>query len=424
MERNRKILISKNTVNKILSITIAITLWVIVIGGENPIKDRTIHDVPVVLNNLDVLTDNNLAIAGDTDYTVDVKIKGQRTIVDPLTVKDIKVEADLFGYGKGQNYINVTATIPDNTELVEIRSPRIQVILEDLVAVSKPVNISFRNVPEGKEVGGLVLQPTGVEVSGAQSLVDSVAWAFGTVNAADYAGSEANTVQVELQPLNDGEALVENVRMSSQYADVTYTLMDVKEVPLVVTMAGDPGLNMAVDEIIVSETVKIRGLTPDLEMVQELIVEPVDLAALELDETGHAALTLTPILPQGVELSRDNTVLKGSIRVKEVSAEIIDYGGEDIRIVNLPEGVEASIDPGRYTVTVKAGEEMIETLEKEDIVLEVDGSGLTAEDLLADHNFVAGNGRVELEIKAVCEKAFDQVDVMPKTVMVNVTVTE
>ena len=201
MDRNKKSKLSQNTWNKILSIGLAVVLWVVVIGGENPIKDRTIHGVPVVLKNLDVLEDQNLAIAGDTEYTVDVKIKGQRTTVDPLTTKDITVEADLFGYGKGQNYINVTAVIPDNTELVEIRSPRIEVIIEDLVAVSKPVNINFTNVPEGKEVGGLKLQPGSVEVSGAKSLVDSVAWAFGTVNTDEAVVGNSTTVQVELQPL-------------------------------------------------------------------------------------------------------------------------------------------------------------------------------------------------------------------------------
>jgi len=419
MDRNKKL--SKNTVNKILSIGLAVVLWVVVIGGENPIKDRTIHAVPVELKNLDSLADNNLAIAGDTEYTVDVKIKGQRTTVDPLTINDITVEADLFGYGKGQNYINVTATIPDNTELVEIRSPRIQVVIEDLVAVSKPVNISFRNVPEGKEVGGLILQPMDVEVSGAKSLVDSVAWAFGTVNVSDADEDGVTTVQVELQPLNDGEVMVENVRMSSQFADVTYTIMDVKEVPLVVALDGDPGVDKAVDQIAAAEKIKIRGLPEALADLNEVTTEPVDLSALEVDEEGRAKLMLTPILPEGVELSRDNTVLECEILLKDVMTETIAYGGSDIQIVGLPEEMEAFIDPGMYTVTVKAEEEIIDTLEKDDIRLEVDLTKLM-EDKLMDE-IAAGEHRiVEVTIKAMYEKAFDQVSVVPEAVPVDITI--
>ena len=75
MERNKQSKISQSTWNKILSVVLAFVLWTVVIGGENPIKDRTIHSVPVTLKNLDSLAEHNLAIAGDTDYTVDVKIK-------------------------------------------------------------------------------------------------------------------------------------------------------------------------------------------------------------------------------------------------------------------------------------------------------------------------------------------------------------
>ncbi|MBR2001939.1 MAG: hypothetical protein IJ994_06485 [Firmicutes bacterium] len=413
MDRNKKSRISQNTWNKILSVFLAIVLWTVVIGGENPIKDRTIHAVPVELKNLDSLADHNLAIAGDTDYTVDVKIKGQRTTVDPLTVNDILVEADLFGYGKGQNYINVTALIPDNTELVEIRSPRIQVVIEDLVAVSKPVNINFTNVPEGKEVGGLMLQPASVEVSGAKSLVDSVAWAFGTVNTAETEAGKPVTVQVELQPLNDGEVMVENVRMSSQFADVTYTIMDVKEVPLVVPTSGDPGLDKAVESFEVPESIKIRAVKEVLDTVEEISAEPVDLAALELDETGSALLTLTPVLPEGVELSRDNTVLEGTIRLKEVAAETIAYGGPEILVNDAPENLEGSIEPGMFNVTIKADPEVLETLEKEDIQLFVNAEAVPVED-----------GEVELKIEAKYEKPFAQVTIAPEVVKVKFVVME
>ncbi|MBQ4504171.1 MAG: hypothetical protein II983_00750 [Firmicutes bacterium] len=413
MDRNKKSKLSQNTWNKILSIGLAVVLWVVVIGGENPIKDRTIHGVPVVLKNLDALEDQNLAIAGDTEYTVDVKIKGQRTTVDPLTTKDITVEADLFGYGKGQNYINVTAVIPDNTELVEIRSPRIEVIIEDLVAVSKPVNINFTNVPEGKEVGGLKLQPGSVEVSGAKSLVDSVAWAFGTVNTDEAEVGTSTTVQVELQPLNDGEVMVENIRMSSQYADVTYTIMDVKEVPLVVPVIGDPGLDKAVESFEVAEMIKIRGTEELLAAVESISTEPVDLSMLELDEMGDAKVVLMPILPEGVELSRANTVLEGKIHLKDVAAEIVAYGGTEIVVNDAPENMEGTIEPGMYNVTVKADPEVLETLEKEDIQLFVHAAEVPHED-----------GEVELKIEARYEKAFDQVSISPETVKVSFVVLE
>ena len=405
MARNKKI--SQNTVNKILSVAIAVILWAIVIGGENPIKDRTIHSVPVQLKNLESLTNNNLAIAGDTYYTVDVKVKGQRTVVDPLTTKDIIVEADLFGYGKGQNYINLTASIPDNTELVEIRSPRIQVNIESLVGQSKPVNINFRNVPDGKEVGAVILQPTGVEISGAESLVNSVAWAFGSVDTKEYVEGEVNTIQVELQPLDRGEARVENVKMSSMYADVTYTVMDLKEVPLVVKTMGDPGLDKAIDTMDVPKSVIVRGLGETLKEVREVVVEPLDLSALELDENDQATVVLLPILPEGVELANANPEITAVLTLKDVSAKAIDFGGDDIQVLNVAEDMNGSIEPGRFTVIIKGSDELLDTLEKDDIQLFVDAAEVPY-----------GDDLVELMIQTQYKKPFDQVSVAPETVQV------
>lgn len=400
--------ISPNTVNKILSVTIAIFLWIFVIGGENPVvKERTIRSVPVNLKNLEMLEDNNLTIAGSTQYTVDVKIKGQRTVVDPLTAEDIEVEADLFGYGQGQHYINVTAIVPDNTELVEIRSPRIQVNIEEMIATSKPVNINFANVPEGKEIGGLVIQPTEVEVSGAKSLVDSVAWAFGTVNVSGYEEGKANAVQVELQPLNDGEALVENVRMSSLYADVNYTVMDVKEVPLTLNTQGDLD-GRVIEDIEVPQTIQVRGLAKDLEKVLRVVTEPVNLASLELDENESAAVQLTVQLPRGVELSKNNPSLTAVFRCKRASATTMEYTGDEIQLTNLPESMEGEIVAGTYTVTVKGDANLIHRLRKSDITLVVDGSEIREE------------GEVSLAVQTECDQELEHVSVTPEFVTVRV----
>lgn len=405
MNPNSKI--SPNTVNKILSVIIAIFLWVFVIGGENPVKERTIHSVPVNLKNLETLEDNNLAIAGSTEYTVDIKIKGQRTTVDPLTADDIEVEADLFGYGQGQNYINVTAIVPDNTELVEIRSPKIQVNIEELIAVSKPVNINFANVPEGKEIGGLVIQPTEVEVSGARSLVDSVAWAFGTISISGYEEGKTNAAQVELQPLNDGEALVDNVRMSSLYADINYVVMDVKEVPLTVRTEGEPE-DLVMTKIEAPQTVEVRGLSKDLEDVREVVAEPVDLTDLEPDESGSVSVALTAQLPKGVELAKKNPTLQAVFHFKGAASVTLEYEGDEIQLLDLSETMEGQIPAGAYAVTVKGEEAAIRRLKKSDITLFVDGSDIQEE------------GTVVLPVQAKCSETVDHISVEPESVTVQI----
>jgi YbbR domain-containing protein len=189
--------------------------------------------------------------------------------------------------------------------------------------------------------------------------------------------------------------------------------MDVKEVPLVIPTVGDPGLDLAVETFEAPKTIKIRGVKEILDTVEEISAEPVDLAALEADELGDVVVQLMPLLPEGVELSRDNAVLEGKIHLKGVMAETIVYGGTDILVERLPENLESAIDPGMYTVIIKADPEVLESLEKDDIQLFVDAETVAAED-----------GEVELKIRTRYEKAFDQVSVSPEMVKVKFLVIE
>ncbi len=390
------------TINKILSVVIAILLWVFVIGEINPAKEQTFTGIPVQLRNLEVLASSNLAIAGTTDYVVDVKVRGQRSVIDNLLPEDIVAEADLFGYGQGQNYINVRVAIPENTELVEVRSQKIQVVIEELVAVSKPVRVEFVNVPEGKEIGGMSIQPADVEVSGAKSLVGSVASAFGRVDVTGYERGRSNTVQMELQPINDGEAAVGNVRMSSQYADVTYTVMDRKEVPLVVPVEGEIGADKVLSEKVVPETIWIRGTASALRDVEEITTEPVDVSRV----ADGAEVLLSPVLPEGIELARTNSALRGTFRFKTAASKTLEFTAEEIQLRNLPEGFEGHVAEGVYIVVVKGEPEAVEALDKESVSLSADAGSVQEET------------SVSLALTADCSVQMDTVSVEPETVEV------
>ena len=125
---------SGRTISIILSIIIALLLWSYVIIQVNPTKEETISRVPVQLLNIQSLTARQLAIAGDGEYMVDVVVEGRRADIMKVSSEDIVAEADLFGWSKGENYIPVNVKVPAGLKLIEVRSAKIQVTIEDLVA--------------------------------------------------------------------------------------------------------------------------------------------------------------------------------------------------------------------------------------------------------------------------------------------------
>ena len=70
--------------------------------------------------------------------------------------------------------------------------------------------------------------------------------------------AEKRTVQSEVVPLNKAEMIVENVRLSSSYVNVSARLLQVKEVPLVVEMVGNLADGYGA-EIDVPQSVLIKG---------------------------------------------------------------------------------------------------------------------------------------------------------------------
>ncbi len=246
------------------------------------------------------------------------------------------------------------------------------------------------------------IQPADVEVSGAKSLVGSVASAFGRVDVTGYERGRSNTVQMELQPINDGEAAVGNVRMSSQYADVTYTVMDRKEVPLVVPVEGEIGADKVLSEKVVPETIWIRGTASALRDVEEITTEPVDVSRV----ADGAEVLLSPVLPEGIELARTNSALRGTFRFKTAASKTLEFTAEEIQLRNLPEGFEGHVAEGVYIVVVKGEPEAVEALDKESVSLSADAGSVQEET------------SVSLALTADCSVQMDTVSVEPETVEV------
>ena len=110
--------------------------------------------------------------------------------------------------------------------------------IEDLVALSKPVNVVYRgNFPANTEEGDLELRTAEIEVTGAKSAVESVNEIRAYIDVDDLS-TERKTFQSEVIPLNQAEIIVENVNLSSSYVNISVRLLQLKEVPLVVETTG------------------------------------------------------------------------------------------------------------------------------------------------------------------------------------------
>lgn len=115
----RKNLMNKFTL-RILSLFIAIFIWLLVVNIEDPVRTITITDVPVTFANESYIESmNKVALMEDGKDTVDVKVTGASSIMKKISRDNISAVADL-------------------TQIVDLKSDPIMV----------PVYVSYSGIEE------------------------------------------------------------------------------------------------------------------------------------------------------------------------------------------------------------------------------------------------------------------------------------
>ncbi len=354
-----------STFNKVLSVVIALLLWVYVIGEVNPTTQHTFTNVPVSLVSMETLTSRGLAVAGSSDYTVDIVVEGQRADISKLNMDEVVATADLFGFGKGQSYIEVSVKVPETVKKIEVRPARIPVNIEELVAVSKPVRVSVNGLETGnQEVGNIKLKPSEIEVTGAKSQVDSVEFIQATLDATKIL-ENGSTLQVTAIPLDHNETPVRNVRLSSEYVEVSAKLFGVKSVKLNAQTIGELSEGYEISSIELPNTIAVKGSKSTLRSLTEVNTEAIDLTDVSSNTTQKVKIQL----PDGVELANANKTIEVKILVKEVVAKEFTYSADEIAVEGLSQGYKASIQTSEITVKVIGDDSVMDTIQKEDFKL-------------------------------------------------------
>jgi len=395
----------EKTITIILSILVALVLWAYVLGEVNPTTQQTIANVPVQLLNIQSLTARELAISGDGKYTVNVIIEGKRSDIMNITAQDIIAEADLFGWSKGENFVPVNVIAPESLKILEAKPAKVEVTIEDLVALSKPVEVIFRgNMPADTEEGAIEVKPAAIEITGARSEVEAVTSVQVTVEVADFS-AEGSTVQVIASAVNYAGMPVENIKLSANYIQVFAKLLRVKEIPLSVSIVGELAEGLGA-ELSVPETIKIKGTKGVIDEITSIDAEPVDVTGV----TGNGTVSVKVILPEGVELAKGYENIQAGVVVEQISTKVFEYAADEIVLEGLTAGKSVTIQIASVEVKVTGRIDIVDQLEKEDLILYIDTEELA-------------EGIQNVTIKASHEVALHTVTILPEEVTIELLQT-
>ena len=364
-------MLKSKKLNIVLAILAAVVLWAYVLGEVNPNTSDTIRGVPITFANEDMLEAEGLTILQTSAQAVNIHISGNRNDVNRVEAGDFTVICDVEGLQEGESTVRLTVTGPDTVTIDRISEEKITVTVDELVTAEKNIEVVISGeVSADQEPYVVETSSDTVQVTGAATLIDRIT----SVNAIVDVGSvtdEMRTLTLELVPVDEQGSTVENVALSQSRINVTIVMMTKKTVALdvPVTNQNAGGFERTVD---VPKTIVIKGTEEDLAAVDSISCETVDLAGI----TEDTEVRLTPVLPEGIQVSSESEGLSASVTVKPLSSATFTFDEGDIQIINRDSSLTYTISPVEITVNVTGTESVIEGLQNGDLTLTVDAADL------------------------------------------------
>ena len=357
----------RKRIDIIISLLLAIALWVYVVGEMDPTMRQTFHGVTIQYANEATMHDIGLGVASYGEQELSVTVTGARSRITALQATDIQAVVDLSEAAKGTNQLTIRVSLPSGLEVYRQSLDQVTVVADDFVAEKKDVKISYLGeYAKDTEPTTIAIDPESVNVSGAASLVEKVSYVRGRVENLNSGGTES-TVATRLVAVDANGKEVENVQLSQDTANVTCALYRTKSVALTVPIT-DNSTDANERETEIPDTITIKGTRQTLEGIDSVEAEPIDITTI----MENSSIEIKPILPEGVLLADSSSGLKMKVTVTDASStKVLTFDEDDIVIEGLGDNLAAALSTKEVTVTFTGTEEQTKALSKDNVSLSI-----------------------------------------------------
>ena len=391
----------------ILSMLLALIIWLIAITQENPLVQREYDEaIPVSVRNID----ESLALIQNLrNRTVTVTLRAPERAFDELTANDFSAYIDLEGLEEGVHDVDVTVSVVDpQVKVLSVQAPKLHVELDQVSTRLVKVQTLVNDQPAaGYEAKAPIVEPISVTVTGPETLVEQVGGAVAQVQidgAKSQVDREVDIVLVDSQDREMSQVIVEpavvRVVVPVEQRDGR------KEVAVRPNLIGQPANGYRLSSVRVDpSTVVLIGDNETLTRVPGFI-ETTEVALEGATADIEARLDL--VLPDNVQVSEQQDVI--------ITASIVPLeGGRTLKqepvTQNLGANLDAEIALKTVEVILRGPVPLLESMEPDDMFVILDLADL----LPGVHN---------VEPSVVLPNGIEAEGVLPETVEVVITASE
>lgn len=369
---------------KLLALLLATLLWLAVMNISDPTISKTVTGISVEALNGDAIKASGYLYSITSGSTVDVVVKGPRSIVENMGAGNFYASADL-----SQLSVTNTATISVETnESIKAENARkIEITVVDQymnVSIEESAESNFQvkvitrgSLPDGYALGTPVATPNVVTITAAESVINSIAEVRAVVSINGLTSDL--TTKVELGCVDAyGNAIDEtDMTYSASEVEVTVPVYTTKEIPINVTTKGEVASGYGIVNIYYDPTsVVVAGEADNLDTL-----DSIDIAIDVTDGSDDIEqnVDLSDYLPDGVIIGDSTDNVAVSVDVQQYETRSFSLTASDISVLNKSDDYTYTLTlTSTGNVTVMGFEEAIESLTTADLGASVDVANLTA----------------------------------------------
>lgn len=378
--------ITDNLSLKIMSVAVAVVVWLIVVNIDNPVGTNYYTITNVELINKEYVessdTIGKMCMPEENQDTVRVAITADKKTRDKIRVSDISAVADLQqAVSLDTNPVMVPITVTCSVSGIgpgdiKVTPQNLSVNLDEKETQEFVVNVIRGDTKPGKdyEVGSLTANPEKVRITGPKSLVNKI----DKVNAAIELNGKTQdfTQEVTLSIIDKNQEALSDSEMNSLRIEnnaqviVTAKLWKIRQgVKISAGYVGTPAEGYQAGMIkTVPDTISVAGNTEGLETLaanDNVITIPSE----SIDISGESSdvekkISLKDLLPDNVKLTSDSSEdVWVTVSILPEGSREFSFPTKEIEVKNKPDDLQVTFETAQIAIRIKSDSKDLDDLD-------------------------------------------------------------
>ena len=378
--------ITDNLSLKIMSVAVAVVVWLIVVNIDNPVGTNYYTITNVELINKEYVessdTIGKMCMPEENQDTVRVAITADKKTRDKIRVSDISAVADLQqAVSLDTNPVMVPITVTCSVSGIgpgdiKVTPQNLSVNLDEKETQEFVVNVTRGDTKPDKdyEVGSLTANPEKVRITGPKSLVNKI----DKVNAAIELNGKTQdfTQEVTLSIIDKNQEALSDSEMNSLRIEnnaqviVTAKLWKIRQgVKISAGYVGTPAEGYQAGIIkTVPDTISVAGSTEGLETLaanDNVITIPSE----NIDISGESSdvekkISLKDLLPDNVKLTSDSSEdVWVTVSILPEGSREFSFPTKEIEVKNKPDDLQVTFETAQIAIRIKSDSKDLDDLD-------------------------------------------------------------